>query len=67
MFNFAGKYSANEKKAPSEVDLSTFWKTLDETWFPLIYPNSLENAHKEVIADSRQKFVNGNKIIYFHH
>jgi hypothetical protein len=42
MYNFAGKYLGNEKKGPSDIDLATFWKTLEETCF-----NNQESAKFE--------------------
>ena len=50
MFNFAGKSTQCVTKAPIEIDFTSFWKTLDESYFARPTPDSLENKWQEIIS-----------------
>ena len=55
MYNFAGKSLQAGVKTPTEVNFTTFWKSIDDFYFTHLAPNSLEHKTKDLME----------KIIYF--
>jgi hypothetical protein len=51
MYNFAGKCPNTEKKGPTGFDWATFWRTLDDNYFPAEENENLERKFKEIAGD----------------
>jgi len=49
MFNFAGKSAKFSPKPPQEIDFNNFWKTIDESYFQRVEPNSLDSKSHEIL------------------
>lgn len=58
MYNFSGKYLNNEKKGPADIDLATFWKTLDETCFNEKESSKFESKCEGIVGNSTCSQIN---------